>query len=109
MTLVSVKRSAIVSSILLWDLGSGLAYWITLRAHQEYTSFDLRLLTAECMVTAAGDAALFAWAVIRAVRGRRPSWFLAAFTALGAAANAVAAYAWSLQPCPNRAPWMCSG
>jgi hypothetical protein len=109
LALVGVRRNALVSSILLWDLTGGLIYWITIRQPQDYDPVELHWLVLECVVVAAGDAVLLIWSVSRAVRGHRPSWFFAAFTAIGAAANAIAAYAWSLQPCPNRAPWIVLG
>jgi hypothetical protein len=108
-TLGNVRRSAIISSILLWDLGWSIVYWNTIAVHQDYTTFEYSLLAVECVIAAAGDAVLLAWAVTRTVRGHRRSLYLAVFTALGATGNAVAAYAWSLQPCPNRAPWITLG
>jgi hypothetical protein len=98
-----VRKSAIASSVLLWNLGLSLVYWISIEVFASSTLSAATLsawehtFVAVCAVAAAGDAVLFAWAMSAKTPPKAMRWRLAVFAGLTGVAWLTIALAWALQ------------
>jgi hypothetical protein len=109
-SLPDIRRNALISSLLLWNLGLSVIYWGVIVADASSASTgEFHLLCTLCSIAAAGNIALCIGAFLWRPRGATGWHVTAAFTALTGVSWLLVALAWAIEAYSGVALWEAGG